>query len=635
VNKKSALITLTVSCFVIIFCLPLAYSEPLPSFKLYDPGKEVVVDYGKYGEFENIGTEKYKYKIKDREGLAAAVGEGIFPNSKSVCEDPVFKKYQEKKKLTGSHWSYVNTADYQANFYRWAIAAEEPGVKQFYTAVALENAGHIEHAIKAYYAVVIHFPKSVGKTYWGTPWYVAPASLDRILFLTRKYSELGLKLVDAKVEIKNRYDDNISNDIFIVNPGKLIKGDSQDVIDAPLDLGKLKVIEEKKFGENITLVKYENGHWQMRVDGRPFMIKGIAYQPSKIGQSPDIGTLEDWSKADDNQNGKIDAPYDSWVDKNRNNIQEGGEPAVGDFQLMKDLGVNVVRVYHHTFTANKKIFQQLYKDYGIRVMIGDFLGMYAVGSKAPWYPGTNYSDPQQQSNMLESVMQMISNYKDEPCVLMWVLGNETNYGIANNADEEPEAYYHFVNEVAKKIKEIDPNHPIAVCNGDIHFLDIFAENCPDVDIFGSNSYRGKHGFGYYNFWLPIKEVADRPTVITEYGCSAYGHKYSREYAENFQAEYLVNNWRGIEINSAGQGAGIAIGGVLFEFVDEWWKAGAPPGYPDIIQNVIPNVGGPFVDGWYYEEWFGITSQGDGTDSPYMRQLRKAYFELQKFWRQAE
>lgn len=634
-NMKSVLITLSVSCFIIIFCTPLAYSAPLPSFKLYDPGREVAVDYEKYGEFKNIGTEKYKYKIKDRKGLAAAVGEGIFPNSKSVRKDSAFKKYQKKKKLTGSHWAYVNTADYQANFYRWAIAAEEPGVKQFYTAVALENAGHIEHAIKAYYAMVIHFPKSVGKTYWGTPWYVAAASLDRILFLTRKYPELGLKLVDAKIEIKNRYDDNIRNDIFIVTPGKLLKCDPQDVIDKPVDLSKLRIIEEKKFGQNITLVKYENGHWQMRVDGKPFMIKGIAYQPSKIGQSPDIGTLKDWSKADDNQNGKIDSPYDSWVDKNRNNIQEGDEPAVGDFQLMRDLGVNVLRVYHHTFAENKKVFQQLYKNYGIRIIIGDFLGMYAVGSKAPWYPGTNYSDPQQQSNMLESVMQMISNYKDEPCVLMWVLGNETNYGIANNADEEPEAYYHFVNEVAKKIKEIDPNHPVAVCNGDIHFLDIFAENCPDVDIFGVNSYRGKQGFGYYNFWLPIKEIADKPTLITEYGCPAYGHKYSREYAENFQAEYLVNNWRDMEINSAGQGVGIAIGGALFEFVDEWWKTGAPPGYPDIIQDVTANCGGPFVDGWYYEEWFGITSQGDGTDSPYMRHLRKSYFQLQKIWKDTE
>ncbi|MBI4846174.1 MAG: hypothetical protein HY810_06865 [Candidatus Omnitrophica bacterium] len=235
--------------------------------------------------------------------------------------------------------------------------------------------------------------------------------------------------------------------------------------------------------------------------------------------------------------------------------------------------------------------------------------------------------------MLESVMQMVTNYKDEPCVLMWVLGNENNYGVANNSDENPQAYYHFVNEVAKKIKEVDPNHPVVISNGDIHFLDVFARECPDVDIFGANAYRGKYGFGYHNFWFPIKEVAAKPVIITEYGCPAYGHGYSRKQAEDFQAEYLVNDWMDMAANSAGQGAGISIGGALFEYLDEWWKTGAPPGYPDIIQDVTANCGGPFLDGWYYEEWFGMVSQGDGTDSPFMRQLRKSYFELQKVWQE--
>ncbi|MCG2712042.1 MAG: hypothetical protein L6416_06935 [Candidatus Omnitrophica bacterium] len=631
-NKKNKL--LVVLCLGLVFFTGRCLGAPVAVFELDDKGTELIVGYEKYGDFQNVGKAGYKYNIKDRKGLENAVGEGIYPNTKSILRSPHFKRYRKQKKLLGSQWFFVNSLDYQANFYRWATAAESPGVKLFYTAQALENAMHIRHAIKAYYALVVNFPKEIGKTYWGTPWYVGPASLDRILYLTRKYPELGIKLVGANITVEKRYDDDIRNDVFIVDPGKLVLCDPKDVVEKRVDLSKLSVVENKEFGE-LSLVKYENGHWQMRLNGEPFMIKAVAYQPSKIGQSPDIGTLKDWSKADDNKNGKIDSPYDAWVDKNKNNIQEGDEPAVGDFQLMKDMGVNVIRVYHHAFVGNKKIFQDLYENYGIRIIIGDFLGMFAVGSKALWDPGTNYSNPEQQRNMLESVMKMINEYKDEPCVLMWVLGNETNYGTANNADVEPQAYYHFANEVAKKIKEVDPNHPVVICNGDIQFLDIFAQECPDIDIFGVNSYRGNHGFGYYNFWLPIKELADRPALITEYGCPAYGHRYSREYAENFQAQYLAGNWMDIVINSAGEGAGVAIGGALFEFLDEWWKTGAPPGYPDIIQDVVPNMGGPFVDGWYYEEWFGIASQGDGTDSPFMRHLRKSYFELQKLWKEKE
>jgi len=609
---------------------PARAAQPEAAFKLFEPGKQVIVDYAGFGVFKGIGTAEYQYVIEKPLDLAAAVGEGIFPNTKGLAKDPEFLKYRKAGKLEGSHWAFVNARDYQANFYRWASAAEAPGVKLFYTGLALENAGLIAHAIKAYYAVAVHFPRSIGLTFWGTPWYVGPASLDKIRFLTHAYPQLGIRLDGADILVQNRYDDDLKNDVFVVTPGKLVLVDQADVIPAPVPLASHKVAERKSF-RSCELVRYDNGHWQMLVDGKPFMIKAIAYQPTKIGQSPDIGTLEDWSLADHNANGKIDAPYDSWVDKNRNNVQDPDEPAIGDFQILKDMGVNTIRVYHHTLAKNKALFAELYEKYGIRIMLGDYLGMYAVGSKAAWNPGTDYSNEEQQRNMLESVMEMVNAYKDEPCLLGWILGNENNYGTANNSKQFPRPYYRFVNEVAKKIKEVDPGHPVAICNGDIHHLDVFAQECQDVDIFGANTYRGNQGFGYHNFWLPVSVLTGKPAMVTEYGAPAYGRNFSRDVAEKYQADYLTACWDDIVANSAGYGAGISVGGSLFEFLDEWWKTGAPPGYPDIIQDVTPNCGGPFLDGWYYEEWFGVVGQGDGTDSPFLRQLRQAYGAVQKQW----
>ena len=49
------------------------------------------------------------------------------------------------------------------------------------------------------------------------------------------------------------------------------------------------------------------------------------------------------------KNGRIDGPYDSWVDANRNDRQDFGEPVVGDWKLLKDMGVNTVRLYHHAY----------------------------------------------------------------------------------------------------------------------------------------------------------------------------------------------------------------------------------------------------------------------------------------------
>ena len=73
------------------------------------------------------------------------------------------------------------------------------------------------------------------------------------------------------------------------------------------------------------------------------------------------------------------------------------------------------------------------------------------------------------------------------------------------------------------------------------------------------------------------------------------------------------------------GSGNAIGGVLFEWMDEWWKAGPPPTFDPAIHDTIGQFTGPFPDGWSYEEWYGIVAQGDGSNSPFERQLRKAYF----------
>ena len=40
----------------------------------------------------------------------------------------------------------------------------------------------------------------------------------------------------------------------------------------------------------------------------------------------------------------------------------------------------------------------------------------------------------------------------------------------------------------------------------------------------------------------------------------------------------------------------------------------------------------FPDGWSSEEWFGIFSQGDGEQSPFLRQPREAYFLYRdKLW----
>jgi beta-glucuronidase len=71
--------------------------------------------------------------------------------------------------------------------------------------------------------------------------------------------------------------------------------------------------------------------------------------------------------------------------------------------------------------------------------------------------------------------------------------------------------------------------------------------------------------------------------------------------------------------------------VAFEFVDEWWKAGPPPKFSATVQETHGDFQASFPDGWMYEEWLGVTSQGHGRHSPFLRELRKAYFTLKELW----
>jgi beta-glucuronidase len=617
------------------------YDVPKP-FKIFDAGTDEWIDYTKYGEFHGVGTESYKYVVKDMPGLRAASGEGIWPNTQSVYKDPDYAK--SAKKLKGNKWDYVNTDDYQLNFFKWAIEKDDPGVKLYYTAMALEKSGNIKHAVKAYYACFVFFPKSVGYTQWKTPWYVGAVCLDKIRYLTKMHPELGVRLEGADLVIKNRYDNDKNNDVFTVTPGKLVKAKAKDFDRKTLDLEKSGVKKVTGTGK-VKLVQYNNGHFQLTVNDKPYLIRAICYSPTPVGLTPDNGSVNtdrDWTFADKNKNGIIDGPYEAWVDANRNGIQDADEKNVGDFSLMKEMGINTIRIYHYP-NLNKELLKDGYEKYGFMYMVGNLLGMYGVDSGAEWYTGTDYTDNAQREKMLASVRKMVEEYKDEPYVLLWILGNENNYGTvgtqgvfagtSNQAQKQPDAYYSFVNECVKLIKSIDPQQrPVAICNGDTYLMDKCAKNAPDLDIYGTNGYRGEQGFG--PLWKDVWREYGKPVMITEFGCPAYAANWPAAKAENGQAAYHKGAWNDLEDNAAGieGGVGNALGAVIFEWVDEWWKAGPPPEFDPYAHDVTTQWMGPFLDGGAYEEWFGLTSQGDGADSPFKRELRPAYFMYKDLWK---
>lgn len=619
---------------IYLFLTPPAFSAPFSEkeFELRSPGTETVVDYKKYGRFMGSGTKDYRYSITDEAGLKAAAGEGVYPNE--TCQsDPGAKNFIERHNGKFSPWDFTEGPNPRDNFYAWCLAADvDPGTKLFFTAEALRKAGLIPEALKAYYAIVVHFPKTViwsanGDYYW----YVAPEAISRIRKLCASRSEIGVTLEGALVDITRAGNQKPDADEIRVWPGRFVKKTAPS--------GKaLTVVKESGKGR-VRAVKYNDGSWRLLVDGKNFVVKGVTYTSTKIGESPHDGTMRPWMTLDDNQNGLHDGLFDSWVDKNRDGERGDDEPVVGDAQLLKEMGVNTIRTYHGVDSAgnydpthyDKELMRRLNRDYGIFFMMGDFAGAYTIGSKASWGSGTDYTDPTQRDRVKATVKKMVLDHKDEPYVLFWLLGNENQHPHTNtNAFQKPAAYATLINEIAEMIHKIDPEHPVAICNLNTTGLKELARYAPAVDIYGANVYSGAYSMG--SIWQLVKAYYDRPIVFTEMGCDAYATGVGLDEAA--QADYFSKNWEDIAMNLGdGPGEGNGIGTVIFEWMDEWWKSshGYPQGSPNSHDTRGDDSNAPYPDKWSNEEWCGIMGQGDGKSSPYLREIREVYHTAKRAW----
>ena len=111
---------------------------------------------------------------------------------------------------------------------------------------------------------------------------------------------------------------------------------------------------------------------------------------------------------------------------------------------------------------------------------------------------------------------------------MYLLGNENNYGLhwtsfeieavpgeENNA--RAEHLYTLLGEAATLVKSVDKQRPVSLTNGDLQYLDLIAKHCKDVDIMGSNVYRGPSMRELY----ARSRNPQATSTFSEFGADAY------------------------------------------------------------------------------------------------------------------
>ena len=88
--------------------------------------------------------------------------------------------------------------------------------------------------------------------------------------------------------------------------------------------------------------------------------------------------------------------------------------------------------------------------------------------------------------MHENAIQVVNQYKNHPAVLTWGIGNEVYLNMAT--DPEKEAYSKLLEKICRKIKEIDPNHPITSVEAWTFGIKWWEQYVPSIDIYGINCY---------------------------------------------------------------------------------------------------------------------------------------------------
>lgn len=368
-------------------------------------------------------------------------------------------------------------------------------------------------------------------------------------------------------------------------------------------------------------IESDNDQVKLVVNGEDFMVNGMNWDYFPRGTNYSFSI---WNQSDEFIKSALDT----------------------EMGLLKNMGVNTIRTYTG---IQPRWVQYIYENYGIHTILNHSFGRYGLTLDGTWVAVTDYSNPAVKELLMSEITALAEEFKNTPGLLMILLGNENNYGLfwagaetEDFPDEEDQRravgenrgrpMYKLMNEAAIAIKEIDGSRPVAICNGDLLFLDIIAEECQDVDIYGTNMYRG---ISFGDTFERVKNEYGKPVLFTEFGSDAFNALSNKE-DQQAQATIMVGQWKEIYANAAGLGkTGNSIGGCTFQFSDGWWKFGQTDNL-DIHDNNASwsNGGYPFDykpgQNNMNEEWFGICAKGpNDARGLYDLYPRAAYYALKE------
>lgn len=183
----------------------------------------------------------------------------------------------------------------------------------------------------------------------------------------------------------------------------------------------------------------------------------------------------------------------------------GGEPyyikGVGGQDYLDEavtMGANSIRTW--SLENAKKYLDEAHKR-GLTVMMGLWVQQERHGF--------DYNNEVAVKKQLDYFTQKVKELKDHPALLLWGVGNEVDLFYTNTK------VWYAVQDIAKMIHEIDPNHPTCTVTAglDSSEVSLIKERAPDIDIYGINTYG--------DLEKAVDKIAtygwDKPYIIAEWG----------------------------------------------------------------------------------------------------------------------
>ena len=123
--------------------------------------------------------------------------------------------------------------------------------------------------------------------------------------------------------------------------------------------------------------------------------------------------------------------------------------------------------------------------------------------------GFDYDNAEQVAAQRRRIEAIVRRYRDHPALLAWIIGNELDFDHAN-----PKVF-NAVDELSRRIHELDPNHPttttISRVNPDL--VRAIRARAPDLDFLSLQLYGALAALPRYAGRL----LSDTPILVSEWG----------------------------------------------------------------------------------------------------------------------